>query len=441
MIEGRHKLIQLTAENIKRLKAVSFPMRDGMNVVGGDNGAGKSSVLDSLMFLFMGKKHPDPELLRRGEEKGFVEAETEHLIMKRTLTKKGGGSLTLRLKEGNRSAFSAPQAEIDELTRPICFDPVRFLRMNAKDQVNALRLLVGLDFSELDTKYRTNYDLRTEVGRDHKRLEAEVEAMPYDKSATQAIPLKPVQDKIANIESLQAMAIAAGTELSRAESAMTRYKDRLGELGRQREVLHKQLEDVLKSIETGNTLFLEQGKIVSKLRFDSEAKNKAVPNSVELMTELEKLRAHNQNVSQNELRAEKAKERDAKRREYDQLTSVVEGVEGDKKKMLAEAKFPIEGLSFDEDGVRFNDLPLSQASSAEQLRVAVAVSAAMNPAMPVMMIKEGSLLDDSSMDLVSELADEFDLQVVMERVEKDGYVTILITDGEAEDVIKVVPES
>lgn len=441
MIEGRHKLIQLTAENIKRLKAVSFPMRDGMNVVGGDNGAGKSSVLDSLMFLFMGKKHPDPELLRRGEEKGFVEAETEHLIMKRTLTKKGGGSLTLRLKEGNRSAFSAPQAEIDELTRPICFDPVRFLRMNAKDQVNALRLLVGLDFSELDTKYRTNYDLRTEVGRDHKRLEAEVEAMPYDKSATQAIPLKPVQDKIANIESLQAMAIAAGTELSRAESAMTRYKDRLGELGRQREVLQKQLEDVLKSIETGNTLFLEQGKIVSKLRFDSEAKNKAVPNSVELMTELEKLRAHNQNVSQNELRAEKAKERDAKRREYDQLTSVVEGVEGDKKKMLAEAKFPIEGLSFDEDGVRFNDLPLSQASSAEQLRVAVAVSAAMNPAMPVMMIKEGSLLDDSSMDLVSELADEFDLQVVMERVEKDGYVTILITDGEAEDVIKVVPES
>jgi len=441
VIEGRHKLIQLTAENIKRLKAVSFPMRDGMNVVGGDNGAGKSSVLDSLMFLFMGKKHPDPELLRRGEEKGFVEAETEHLIMKRTLTKKGGGSLTLRLKEGNRSAFSAPQAEIDELTRPICFDPVRFLRMNAKDQVNALRLLVGLDFSELDTKYRTNYDLRTEVGRDHKRLEAEVEAMPYDKSATQAIPLKPVQDKIANIESLQAMAIAAGTELSRAESAMTRYKDRLGELGRQREVLHKQLEDVLKSIETGNTLFLEQGKIVSKLRFDSEAKNKAVPNSVELMTELEKLRAHNQNVSQNELRAEKAKERDAKRREYDQLTSVVEGVEGDKKKMLAEAKFPIEGLSFDEDGVRFNDLPLSQASSAEQLRVAVAVSAAMNPAMPVMMIKEGSLLDDSSMDLVSELADEFDLQVVMERVEKDGYVTILITDGEAEDVIKVVPES
>jgi len=441
VIEGRHKLIQLTAENIKRLKAVSFPMRDGMNVVGGDNGAGKSSVLDSLMFLFMGKKHPDPELLRRGEEKGFVEAETEHLIMKRTLTKKGGGSLTLRLKEGNRSAFSAPQAEIDELTRPICFDPVRFLRMNAKDQVNALRLLVGLDFSELDTKYRTNYDLRTEVGRDHKRLEAEVEAMPYDKSATQAIPLKPVQDKIANIESLQAMAIAAGTELSRAESAMTRYKDRLGELGRQREVLQKQLEDVLKSIETGNTLFLEQGKIVSKLRFDSEAKNKAVPNSVELMTELEKLRAHNQNVSQNELRAEKAKERDAKRREYDQLTSVVEGVEGDKKKMLAEAKFPIEGLSFDEDGVRFNDLPLSQASSAEQLRVAVAVSAAMNPAMPVMMIKEGSLLDDSSMDLVSELADEFDLQVVMERVEKDGYVTILITDGEAEDVIKVVPES
>ena len=41
---------------------------------------------------------------------------------------------------------------------------------------------------------------------------------------------------------------------------------------------------------------------------------------------------------------------------------------------------PVEGLSFSDDGsVTFNDLPLDQASHAEQIRVSMAMAMALIP--------------------------------------------------------------
>ena len=54
---------------------------------------------------------------------------------------------------------------------------------------------------------------------------------------------------------------------------------------------------------------------------------------------------------------------------------------------------PVEGLGFGAGIVTFNGLPFDQASTAEQLRVSVAIAMAANPKLRVLRIKHGNDLD------------------------------------------------
>ncbi len=89
----------------------------------------------------------------------------------------------------------------------------------------------------------------------------------------------------------------------------------------------------------------------------------------------------------------------------------------------------INGLAFDAEGVTFNGIPFQQCSSAEQVRIAVAVAAALNPKIRVIRIADGSLLDSASMAEIERLAKEHDMQIWIERVDESGGVGIVIEDG------------
>jgi hypothetical protein len=118
--------------------------------------------------------------------------------------------------------------------------------------------------------------------------------------------------------------------------------------------------------------------------------------------------------------------------EADTLTREMDAIDTEKSAALAAAKMPVPGLGFDVDGVSFNGTPFVQCSSAEQLRISMAMAMAMNPRVRVIRIKDGSLLDAESMTLVAELALEHDFQVWIERVADHGGVGIVIEDGRVE---------
>jgi hypothetical protein len=88
-------------------------------------------------------------------------------------------------------------------------------------------------------------------------------------------------------------------------------------------------------------------------------------------------------------------------------------------------------LSFNEErGVLLNGVPFSQASSARQLQAAVSIGLALNPKIRVILIRDGSLLDEDSMKLVSEMAEKNDAQIWVERVADGRPGCVVIEDGE-----------
>jgi hypothetical protein len=74
-------------------------------------------------------------------------------------------------------------------------------------------------------------------------------------------------------------------------------------------------------------------------------------------------------------------------------------------------------------------VPFAQGSSAEQLRVSVAMGLAMNPRLGVLLIRDASLLDDDSMAIVAEMAATANAQVWLERVGDGAECSVVIEDG------------
>lgn len=65
--------------------------------------------------------------------------------------------------------------------------------------------------------------------------------------------------------------------------------------------------------------------------------------------------------------------------------------------MIAASHMPVPGLGIQDGIVTYNNVPFDQASSAEQLRISVAIAMAANPTLRILRITDGSLLDSKNM--------------------------------------------
>ena len=128
----------------------------------------------------------------------------------------------------------------------------------------------------------------------------------------------------------------------------------------------------------------------------------------------------------------RAEEKATLRARYDSLTEDIASIDQTKADALAAAEFPVEGLAFDESGVLYGGVPFSQASSAEQIRVSLAMAMATSPKLRVIRILDGSLLDAENLALIEGMARDNDYQVWIERVGNADEGAVVIEDGQVQ---------
>lgn len=148
-----------------------------------------------------------------------------------------------------------------------------------------------------------------------------------------------------------------------------------------------------------------------------------------LLAELEEAQKVNREIVKRERREELEKQYRVAELEAAQLTAQMERRNEEKDAALAAAKMPVEGLSFNEEGVWFNGIPLGQLGEAEQIRVSCALAMASAPALRCVPIAHGESLDDQSLALLETMAEENDFQIFMARVDTTGKVGIVLEDG------------
>ena len=392
------KIVSLEAENYKRLKAVEITPDGNMVVIGGRNAQGKSSVLDAIWAALGGREgNKASKPIRDGEDKARVRLDLGDMIVTRVWS---GENSTVKVESVDGAVFKSPQALLDGLIGRLSFDPLAFTRLDPKKQREALLGLVELpvDLDEIDRERADLFAKRTDAGRDGKAIGD----VTVDKDLPEVE--SSASEYITRIRTAQEQKQAVVD----AERAVNDAGDRLGAIRAQ--------------------LALAEAAYDAA---DKHAQTLTLPTDdvEQLEQELASLEDSNAAIRANNTARAKVAAKDALRARYEALTKQIADLDAKKQDALAGAEFPVDGLGFNEHGVTFQDVPFEQASSAEQIRVSIAMAISGNPKLRVMRIMDGSLLDDENLSMIAASAAEHDMQVWVERVGTGAEIGVIIEDG------------
>ncbi len=420
------KIIELQAENVKRIRAVTIRPDGNVVTINGENGQGKSSCLDAIAYALGGKDLHPPEVIRRGEESAQVVVDLGEIIVKRRWTA-GGTSLTVESKEGG-VVFKSPQTMLDKLVGELSFNPIKFLGLEPKVQAKTLRELVGVDTSAIEAAHSALYTQRTQVTITGKELSARFDAMPA--------PAADVPDEPVSVDALLDEQMKLQARKTANDTFRNALADAVMTLDRQRERLRtaddrvRRLQDELHA---ATAIAKEAGAAVDvAMAAEKEQREQASklvdPDISEVVRKISRADATNQAVREKKARQVLEAHLKEKREEAKALNKKLADLDTEKAKLISTAKFPVPGLGFTADGLTLNGLPLEQASGAERLRVSLAMGLALNPKLKVVLIHDASLLDKKSLAMVAEMAAAADAQVWLEVV-GTGPIGIEIVDG------------
>jgi hypothetical protein len=328
-------------------------------------------------------------------------------------------------------------------------DPMAFLRLDAKKQAAALRDLTGVNTTTLDTLRRELYDQRTALGKDSKRMTGALESMAHYPNAPAEAPAPKLSSALELLQEIEAAAVTAQAATD-AVAARDRADGDMGMASLATADAEELIDTLTAQLQAAEAALgeAEEAEVAAGVAFMDATKaaataQAAVIDDTALREQLANLEAVNDAaraeataiagmVRSNQDREAKAADIakvDAERKEK---TALIKQADAERAVILAAANMPVKGLSFNTDGVvTYLDRPIDQASRGEQIRVSmgIALAGTEKDGIRIALIRDASLLDDLSLDLINMAAASMRAQVWLERVGDADEGAFIIEDG------------
>lgn len=402
-------IVQLDVTNFARIKAISItPSPTGAIIIAGRNAQGKSSVLDAIATIIDGARHKVPVPVHAGEKEANIVAAfgrdgNAELIVKWRMEADGGKSLVVEDALGHKK--SSPAKLMKSLFGYLSVDPFAFANSSGKDQLRMLLTTSGFDMDDWDVTRGEIFNTRTDVNREVTRLKKYLESIPPVRAG---VPDEPVSS--ADLLAKRKVFVDDQAKLGAAKDTADSWASRVTQLEDDLLTAKKNLQaatEYLLSLDAGIDF---NGTIVG---IDEQLANIDATNEA--------------------VRAKKAytsSEREFNAADDKSKALSEELVEHDKKlaEAIAEIDLPIKGLSYTDEELRLNDIAFEGASHAEKLKIGTALAIAAQPSAGVILIEDGHSMDSESMEIVTLMAKNHDMQVWIETINavEDG---IVIEDG------------
>jgi len=107
------------------------------------------------------------------------------------------------------------------------------------------------------------------------------------------------------------------------------------------------------------------------------------------------------------------------------------------KKLIGGAKLPVEGLGVDADQILIDGIPLHQLGTSQQIRIGVAIAAALNPRSGFVLVDGAESMGRNDRKALAEAARELGVQLIMTYVDADaqpGPGVTVMRQGQAVEV-------
>lgn len=410
------KINELLIENVKRVKAVQFePSADGLTIIGGRNGQGKTSVLDAIAWALGGNNYK-PSVPERD---GALVPPNLHIELSNGLiVERKGKNSTLKVTDpnGNKSG----QQLLNEFVSTLALDLPKFINGSDKDKADSLLKILGIGdvLAQLDTKENQLYVQRTEVGRIADRKKKAADEMPMYPN----VPKEPVS--ATELIKQQQEILARNGENERKRQDAARYEQMLASaqiaFDEAKAALQKAEQDCLTARKSAEDLHDESTAELEKNLAEIEALNiKIRANSTKEAAEVEA-----NNLQQ----------------EYDGLTEQIESVREERNKLLDSAELPLPGLSVKDGKLIYNNMPWDGMSGSDQLKVATAIVRKLNPQCGFVLMDKLEQMDLETLQEFGAWLKAEGLQVIATRVSTGDECSIIIEDGMVKGDTEAVKE-
>jgi predicted ATP-binding protein involved in virulence len=190
------RINKITVRNFKAVSEMEMTFNGCTAIITGGNNKGKSTILRGIADRIRGEK---PEfIVKEGEHEGVG-------ILELTTGEKftwqfdidGKDKLTLITPEGIKGSVTR---EIAKKYFPEQFDIDKFMISQPKQQAQMLQKLVGLDFTEIDARYKIAFDQRTEANREEYRLRQNLEKIEVKPERVEPVKLDDLVKQKAEIK-------------------------------------------------------------------------------------------------------------------------------------------------------------------------------------------------------------------------------------------------
>ncbi|OUQ12974.1 chromosome segregation protein SMC [Massilimicrobiota sp. An142] len=413
----------LELENVKRIKAVTItPTEKGLNIIGGNNRQGKTSVLDSIAWALGGENFRPSKPTREGSTiPPYLKIQLSNGIV---VERKGKNS---SLKVTDPSGKKAGQTLLDDFIEKLALNLPKFMNSSNKEKANILLQIIGVgeQLAQYEMQEKELYQERLTVGRiaDQKK-----------KYAKEQIYYADVPDDLISPQDL----INQQQEILAKNGENQRKRERVHQIEYQVSTLEQEYASLMKQIEAKKMELDKAREDLSIAKMD--ALDLIDQSTDELEKNLADIEETNRKVRAN-LDKQKAEE-DAKQydEQYDSLTVKIENVRKQKMDLLNHADLPLPGLSVEDGELTYNGNKWDGMSGSDQLKVSTAIVRKLNPKCGFVLLDKLEQMDLDTLNDFGQWLENEGLQAIATRVSTGDECSIIIEDGMVKQVQEEVKE-
>ena len=406
------KINKLEIENVKRVKAVKIePNANGLTIVGGNNGQGKTTVLDSIAWALGGEKYRPSEAQRNGS----VIPPNLHIVLSNGLVveRKGKNS---DLKVIDPNGQKGGQQLLNDFVEQLALDLPKFIQSTSKEKANTLLQIIGVgdNLFELEKEENELYNQRRTIGQIADQKKKYAKEQPYYADAPKTpISASELIKQQQDILTMNGENQRKRQNLSYIESQLTNQDSIINDLKRKLAEAEEKKTAILADLETAKKSALD-------LHDEStEELERSITNIEEINV---KVRAN--------LDKDKAEE-DALEytNQYNGITAKIEELRKSKTDLLKGAVLPLPGLSVVDGELAYKGFKWDGMSGSDKLKVSTAIVRKLNPKCGFVLMDKLEQLDIGTLKEFGQWLEQEELQVIATRVSTGEECSIIIEDG------------